>query len=163
MADKEYTGKESMLENWNKVMVSILVADNGVSNIIHVKDGSGNVVGLKVEMVLKFDELLSPDYIENSDTEIENIIEEMAKLNTDKDVFTSKQRMIIEWLQIKNSILKAQTCEMKFSSNKNEFAGGGIFEIIVELDLKFYEALPADFTEDEKAVINDALVKRSKK
>jgi len=163
MSETAFIGKENMLENWNKVMISILRADNGVSNFEHIKDKDKNVVGLKVEVILKFNELLASDYIEKFEDAIEFAKKEIATLVVKKGIFTSKQRMLIDWLQIKNSILKAQSGEMKLNFDKNDFAGGGIFGMTIELALEFDGPLFENFDEEEISNIKNVLNKKDKK
>lgn len=75
------------------------------------------------------------------------------------NVFSGRERMLIDWMSVRNAILRADNGEMKVTYHKNDFAGGGIFGVTVELDLSFNELLPPGFTEDEKAAI-DAAKKR---
>lgn len=76
--------------------------------------------------------------------------------------YTGKERMLLDWVSVRNAILRADSGEMKVTYHKNDFAGGGVFGVSVELDLKFDELLPPDFTEDEKAAIDDAIAKKTK-
>ena len=73
--------------------------------------------------------------------------------------FTGRERMLIDWMSVRNAILRADGGEMKVTYHKNDFAGGGIYGLTVEIDLTFNELLPQDFTADEKAAI-DAAKKR---
>jgi len=69
--------------------------------------------------------------------------------------FTGKERMLIDWMSVRNAILRADTGEMKITHHKNEFANG-IVGIVVELMLNFNAPVPEGFTEDEKTAIDTA-------
>lgn len=69
--------------------------------------------------------------------------------------FTGKERMLIDWMSVRNAILRADTGEMKITHHKNEFANG-IVGIVVELVLNFDVPVPPGFTEDEKSAIDAA-------
>ncbi len=73
--------------------------------------------------------------------------------------FTGKERMLIDWMSVRNAILRADSGEMKVTYRRNEFSNG-IIGLVVELDLNFDEALPQEFTEDEKAAIEAAKQKK---
>ena len=70
--------------------------------------------------------------------------------------FTGKERMLIDWMSVRNAILRADTGEMKVTHHKNDVPGGGVVGITVELVLEFNEAMPPGFTKDEKAAIDTA-------
>jgi hypothetical protein len=69
--------------------------------------------------------------------------------------FTGKERMLIDWMSVRNAILRADTGEMKVTHHKNEFANG-VVGIVVELVLNFNDPMKPGFTEDEKAAIDMA-------
>ena len=69
--------------------------------------------------------------------------------------FTGKERMLIDWMSVRNAILRADNGEMKVTHHKNEFANG-IVGIVVELKLDFNDPMNPGFTEDEKAAIDAA-------
>ena len=69
--------------------------------------------------------------------------------------FTGKERMLIDWMSVRNAILRADGGEMKVTHHKNEFANG-IVGIVVELKLDFNDPMNPGFTEDEKAAIDAA-------
>ena len=69
--------------------------------------------------------------------------------------FTGKERMLIDWMSVRNAILRADTGEMKVTHHKNEFANG-VVGLVVELVLNFNDPMPAGFTKDEKAAIDTA-------
>lgn len=69
--------------------------------------------------------------------------------------FTGKERMLIDWMSVRNAILRADSGEMKVTHHKNEFANG-IVGLVVELVLNFDNLMPPGFTKDEKAAIDAA-------
>ena len=69
--------------------------------------------------------------------------------------FTGKERMLIDWMSVRNAILKADTGEMKVTHHKNEFANG-VVGLVVELVLNFNDLMPPGFTKDEKSAIDTA-------
>ena len=70
--------------------------------------------------------------------------------------FSGRERMLIDWMSVRNAMLRADGGEMKITYHKNDFAGGGIFGLTVEVELLFDELLPPGFTEDEKTAIDVA-------
>lgn len=69
--------------------------------------------------------------------------------------FTGKERMLIDWMSVRNAILRADTGEMKVTHHKNEFANG-IVGIVVELVLNFNDLVQPGFTKSEKEAIDIA-------
>lgn len=79
-----------------------------------------------------------------------------------KKEFTGKERMLIDWMSVRNAILRADEGEMKVTHHKNNATGGGVVGLTVELVLSFDEAMPSDFTKDEMKAIDDAKKKLDK-
>jgi hypothetical protein len=79
---------------------------------------------------------------------------------SDKE-FTGKERMLIDWMSVRNAILRADSGEMKITHHKNDFVNG-IIGVVVELVLNFNEPMPPGFTDDEKAAIEAAKKQREK-
>lgn len=79
-----------------------------------------------------------------------------------KKEFTGKERMLIDWMSVRNAILRADEGEMKVTHHKNNAAGGGVVGVTVELVLSFDEAMPSNFTKDEMKAIDDAKKKLEK-
>lgn len=69
--------------------------------------------------------------------------------------FTGKDRMLMDWVSVRNAILRAASGEMKVTY-KNHNVGGGVVGLLVELELEFDEPLKQEFTEDEKSAIDAA-------
>ena len=69
--------------------------------------------------------------------------------------FTGKERMLIDWMSVRNAILRADEGEMKVTYHKNDFVNG-IIGVVVELKLDFDNPMPSGFTEDEKDAIDAA-------
>jgi aromatic ring-opening dioxygenase LigB subunit len=68
--------------------------------------------------------------------------------------FTGKQRMQIDWMMVKNSILRAASGEMNIIFKKD--SEGKTIGIKVDMDLDFGCPVPMEFLDDEKAAINEA-------
>lgn len=77
--------------------------------------------------------------------------------------FTGKERMLIDWMSVRNAILRADQGEMKVTHHKNDAAGGGVVGVVVEVVLSFEEPLPPNFTKNEKKAIDEAKKKLDKK
>ncbi len=75
--------------------------------------------------------------------------------------FTGKERMLIDWMSVRNAILRADTGEMKVTHHKNEFANG-VVGIVVELVLNFNDPMQPGFTDDEKIAIDVAKKQKEK-
>jgi len=75
--------------------------------------------------------------------------------------FTGKERMLIDWMSVRNAILRADEGEMKVTYHKNDFVDG-IVGVVVELVLNFDDPMPPGFTADEKVAIADAKKKKEK-
>jgi len=69
--------------------------------------------------------------------------------------FTGKERMLNDWMSVRNAMLIADSGEMKVTHHKNEFANG-VVGIVVEVVLNFNEAMKPGFTDDEKTAIDMA-------
>jgi len=69
--------------------------------------------------------------------------------------FTGKERMLIDWMSVRNAILRADEGEMKVTHHKNEFANG-VVGIVVELMLNFNDPMHPDFTKSEQEAIDAA-------
>lgn len=80
---------------------------------------------------------------------------------SDKE-FTGKERMLLDWMSVRNAILRADSGEMKVTHHKNDFVNG-VVGIVVELKLDFSEPMPPGFTEDEKAAIDTAKKQKERK
>ena len=80
---------------------------------------------------------------------------------SDKE-FTGKERMLLDWMSVRNAILRADAGEMKVTHHKNDFVNG-IVGIVVELKLDFNDPMPPGFTEDEKAAIDTAKKQKEQK
>jgi hypothetical protein len=69
--------------------------------------------------------------------------------------FTGKERMLIDWMSVRNAILRADEGEMKVTHHKNEFANG-VVGLVVELMLNFNDPMREGFTQSEKEAIDAA-------
>lgn len=68
--------------------------------------------------------------------------------------YTGKERMLIDWMSVRHSILIASSGEMKIDYKKD--SDGKTIGIIVNMDLDFGRAVPMEILDDEKAVIDEA-------
>jgi len=81
MADKEFTGKQRMLIDWDMVRNAILWADTGEMKVTHHKNNvpGGGVVGISVEVNLGFDEALSENFTEDQKKAIDKAKKDLEK------------------------------------------------------------------------------------
>jgi hypothetical protein len=75
--------------------------------------------------------------------------------------FTGKERMLNDWMSVRNAILRADEGEMKVTYHKNDFVNG-IVGLVVELVLNFNDPMPPGFTKNEKAAIKAAKKQKEK-
>lgn len=153
---KEFVGKEKMLQDWNRVLVSILRSNAGECDIRHIRNEKEEVVGVSAELDLQFEYAVTDEKLDNYEDAVKIAKKQMGDLVTKEGEFTSKQRMIIDWMSMKNAIVRAQTGEMKVALHRNEHAGGVIIGASVEVLLGFDVAMPEMFSDDEKAAIDEA-------
>jgi hypothetical protein len=153
---QEFTGKEKMLQDWNRVLVSILRANEGECDIRHIRDDKEEVVGISAELELHFEYAVSDEMVDNYEDAVRIAKKQVSDLVTKEGEFTSKQRMIIDWMSMKNAIVRAQSGEMKIALHRNEFAGGLIIGVSVEVLLGFDQPLPETFSDEEKDKIDKA-------
>jgi hypothetical protein len=156
MGGKTFEGKERMLEDWGRVMIAIIRSENGGSNVEYKRDDAGNVVGLTAELEMQLENASSDSAFTNYDNAVEEAKKQMADAVTDTGEFTAKQRLLIDWVSMRNSILRAQSGEMKVGIRRNKFAGNMVVGLSAELDLNFDGPIEATFTDDEKASIDEA-------
>ena len=75
-----------------------------------------------------------------------------------------KLSMLEDWYAVRNSILRAESGEMKVTYVRSEDKKEkGITGIVVDMELQFNEALPEDFTDKEKKAIKEAIKEIDKK
>jgi len=155
MVEKVSEGKEQMVQDWTRVMVAVIRAHSGGSNVGYKRDDEGNVTGLTAEIELQFEEPVSKKVSVDHERAIEEAKKQMADLITEKGEFTSKQRLLIDWMSMKNAILRAESGEMKVGINRNKF-GANVVGLSAELDLNFDGPIQPVFTDNEKASIDEA-------
>ena len=70
-----------------------------------------------------------------------------------------KERMLLDWVSVRNAILRANNGEMKVSYLKQPHSEDkkAVVGIFVEVQLNFDKPLPQDFTKDEMAAIEEYL------
>ena len=75
-----------------------------------------------------------------------------------------KLSMLEDWYAVRNSILRAESGEMKVTYVRSEDKKEeGITGIAVDMELQFNETLPEDFTDKEKKAIKEAIKEIDKK
>lgn len=149
-------GKEDMLEDWEKVLIAMFRAQSGESNVNHVRDDNGDVIGTTGELVLGFEEALPVNFVKDFDQAVEIARKEAEEAINDKKEITSKQKMMINWFEIRNSIVRAETGELKVTHHNNKVPGGGIVGVTVEWALNFGGTVSIFSTKEEKALVDES-------
>jgi len=67
-----------------------------------------------------------------------------------------REKMLLDWVEIRNAILRADSGEMKVSYQKSDPNANSIVGLTVDLSLQFEKALIPDFTDEEKELIDEA-------
>jgi len=137
---KEFRGKEELIENWNKVIIAIVKAQSGESNIKYLRQND-KVIGVTAEILLQFGEALQESQLKKYDEILAAAKEEVDSLLLKKGEVTSKQRVLIDSILMRNAIVKAETGELKINMHRNEAVGGLIVGISADLIVKFAEPL----------------------
>ena len=152
----ERIGKENMLDDWEKVLIAMFRAQVGEFNVNHTRDDNGEVIGTTGELMLGFEEALPVNFVKEFEKAVEIARKEAEAAINDKKEITSKQRMMINWFEIRNSIVRAETGEMKVSHHNNKVPGGGIVGVTVEWVLNFDGPVSIFSTKEEKALADEA-------
>jgi hypothetical protein len=152
----ERIGKEHMLADWERVLIAMFRAQSGDFNVSHVKNDDGEVIGVTGELMLGFEEALSVNFVKDFNKAVEIARKEAEAAINDKKEITSKQKMMINWFEIRNSIVRAETGEMKVSHHNNKVPGGGIVGVTVEWALDFDGPTSISPTDEEKDLIDKA-------
>jgi len=142
MEDKNVSSKESTIKNWNKVIVLLAKAKSGESSIKYAKTDDDKVKALSAEFVLQFEFPLSPEQLFDYTTMLEESKKEVEGLDLNAGEVTSKQRMLIDAIILRNSIVKADHGELKVNLYKNEAVGGLVVGLSADLRLQFDKPLP---------------------
>jgi len=153
---EEFTGREKMLEDWNRVLVAILRANEGECDIRHVRNEDDEVIGIVAELLLQFEDAVSEKLINNYEKAVRVAKQQLGDLVTKEGEFTSKQRMIIDWMSMKNAIIRAQSGEMKIALHKSKAVSDFMVGASVEVVLNFDRPLSETFTGKEKATIDES-------
>jgi len=67
-----------------------------------------------------------------------------------------KEKMLLDWIEIRNAILRADSGEMKVTHQKRDANTTGIVGLVVELSLQFDNEVDSNFTDEEKELIDAA-------
>jgi len=158
---KEFTGRERMLSDWEDILVAIFRAQSGETNITYDRNEKGNVIGINGEMTIGFEMGLPPDFIKDSAEALRVAIAEAEKASNEEGTITSKQKTMIEWFETRNSIVLAESGELKISYHKNDFAGGIVVGVVVEWALQFGGEVESMLSEEQRAVVDEAKAKNA--
>lgn len=155
---ENFAGKEKMLSDWNRVLVAILRSNEGECDIKYVRNKKDEVIGLIAELMLQFENAIAPSAVNNYEGAVKVAKAQLGDLITKEGEFTSKQRTLIDWMSMKNAIVRAESGEMKIAMRKtvSATAPGLVVGAIVELVLNFGGSLSENFTEEEKIAIDKA-------
>lgn len=75
-----------------------------------------------------------------------------------------KLGILEDWYAVRNSILRANSGEMKVTYIRPEDPNEtGIIGIAVDMELQFTKALPENFTDEEKKAVREAIEEIDKK
>jgi hypothetical protein len=81
---------------------------------------------------------------------------EDLKMAENVQEFSGKERMLIDWMSVRNSILRSSSGEMNVVYKRSPMDESAIIGVVVNLDLQFANAVGREFTEDEKGAIDKA-------
>lgn len=153
-----FVGKEKMLSDWNRVLVAILRSNEGECDIKYVRNEKDEVIGLVAELLLQFENAIAPGVVDNYEKAVKVAKNLLGDLVIKEGEFTSKQRTLIDWMSMKNAIVRAESGEMKIAMRKTVSAAapGLIVGAVVELVINFGSSLSENFTEEEKIAIDKA-------
>ena len=156
MGDKEFIGKEKMLSDWDRVQVAILRAGSGECSVKYIRDTDGGVTGHVGELMLQFEEGLRPNFVKNSAQAIKLAKKQSEESLSDDGTISSKQKMIVDWIEVRNSIIRATSGEMKVTCYNNDFAGDLVVGVVVEWRIEFDKPLEDICTDEEKLLVDAA-------
>jgi len=74
-----------------------------------------------------------------------------------------KEKMLDDWLAVRNAILRADSGEMKVTYLRPEDNKNDVIGIAVDLELRFPNPLPQELSEQEKKAIKAAREELNKK
>jgi hypothetical protein len=65
-----------------------------------------------------------------------------------------KEKMLYDWMEVRNAILRADSGEMKITYRKRVHDADNIIGLVAEINLDFDNPVPPHFTEEEKSTID---------
>jgi len=142
MENKDNISKEAMVKNWNKFIILLAKSKSGESSIKYDKSDDNNIKALSAEFILQFESPLRFERLFDSEVMLKEAKKEVEGLNLKAGEITSKQRMLIDAIILRNSIVRADHGELKMNLYKNEAVGGLVVGLSVDLRLQFDEPLP---------------------
>ncbi len=152
----EMNGKERMLADWEHVLTALLRADNGEFEVKHIRDEDGGVIGVNGELMLQFNYALDPSFQKDSAKAIELAKAEADAYPTEEGTINAKQKFIVDWFSVRNSIVRSESGEMKVTMHNNKVPGGGIVGAMVEWSLQFGDVVGQLVSDEDKATIDEA-------
>ena len=88
---------------------------------------------------MQFGEALQEKELDNYDKILAEAKKEADQLLLNKGEVTSKQRVLIDSILVRNAIIKAETGELKINMHKNNAAGGLLVGLSADLVVNFAE------------------------
>lgn len=136
----EFESKEKLIDDWNKVIIAIVKAQSGESNIKYVKQNN-EVIGVTAEIVLQFGEALEEKELKNYGEILTAAKKEVDRLLLKEGEVTSKQRILIDAILMRNAIIKAESGELKINMYRNKAVGELLVGLSADLMVNFSEPL----------------------
>jgi hypothetical protein len=148
--------REDIVEKWKRLRNAIFFADAGSSNVTYTKKEGDKVQEIFIELELLFNDALPTNFDLDEEAAIK-----AAKNKKDQEepgtpgTFSGKERLLHDWMSAYNAILRASAGEIHVTVHKNDFVNM-IVGVTAELLISFDEALPPDFSDEEKSLIDEA-------
>jgi len=148
--------REDIVEKWNRIRNAILLADAGSSNVTYTKKDRDKVQEIFIELELLFNDALPTNFDLDEQAAIK-----AAKVKQEKEgpgepgTYSGKQRMLIDWMNAYNALLRAVSGEINVTVHKNDFVNK-VVGVTAELLIGFEEPVAPGFSDEEKALIDEA-------
>lgn len=148
--------REDIVEKWKRLHNAILLADAGSSNVAYTKKDGDKVQEIFIELELLFNDALPTNFDLDEEAAIK-----AAKLKSEKEelaepgTYSGKQRMLIDWMSAYNALLRAASGEIHVTVHKNDFVNM-VVGVTAELLIGFDDPVAPDFSDEEKALIDEA-------
>jgi hypothetical protein len=148
--------REDVVEKWKRLRNAILLADAGGSNVTYSKKDGDKVQEIFIEIELVFNDALPTSFDLDEEAAMK-----VAKIKREKEepgepgTYSGKERMLVDWMSAYNAILRASSGEINVTVHKNDFVNM-VVGVTAELLIGFDEPVLPDFTDEEKALIDDS-------